>query len=201
VIYFVGVPLVSRTIKAVGTFTVSLVVFILMGSPLLGWFLQPMAPWWFGVQPGSGAFTIGSAEPSLIGTVPVITAPADGPQPLVSDAQRYLLAIGAGFSAAEAVTATAISIAENGGGNPAALSGENFDHSRDIGIWQVNSAWWPQFGGQHALENPVTNALAAHYIYGRQGWCAWSTYEASCGKGHNSAYAAYLSRAKAAAEK
>jgi hypothetical protein len=196
VIWLATAPLVSRTVKVVATFAAGVIIVILVGAPWLGWLEQPMARWWFGQQPGSaGAFPV--AAP-VVGTVP---APQSGLQPMVSDVQRYLLAVGAGFTGPDIITAVAVSIAEDGSGNPAALSGKNFDGSRDLGLWQINSGWWPRFGGQEALTNPVTNALAAHYVFTVQGWCAWSTYNASCGKGHNSAYLAFLDRARSAAEK
>lgn len=117
----------------------------------------------------------------------------------VTDAQRFGLAREAGWSPLDAITAVAISIAENGSGNPTLLSAANFDGSRDLGLWQVNSGWWQRFGGQAALGVPINNARAGFVIYGLQGWCAWSTYEASCGPGHNSAYRAFLDRARRAA--
>jgi hypothetical protein len=118
---------------------------------------------------------------------------------MVSDVERFLLARAAGFSPLDAITATAISIAEDGSGNPAAMSGRNDNGTYDFCLWQVNSSWWPRFGGQAALADPQTCAHAAFIIYGIQGWCAWSTFEASCGKGHTGAYAAFLGRARNAA--
>lgn len=195
-IYFLAAPLVSKAIKTVAMLVTSLVIVILMGTPMLGILEQPLSPYWLS---GKGSVAVGSAPLAGI-PISVPVGPASGPQAIVSDVQRYLLALGAGFSPSEAIIATAISIAENGSGNPSALSGANFDGSRDLGIWQINSGWWPQFGGQAALTNPVTNALAANAIFHRQGWCAWSTYERSCGVGHNSAYAAFMGRARAVAE-
>lgn len=161
----------------------------------IGYVAQPWGPFYIGRQPTQALPIISDG----IDITDMPLAPVLGPQPLVNDAQRYQLARGAGFSYDEAITATAISIAENGGGNPAALSGANRNGTRDLGLWQINSTWWPQFGGQQALIDPVANARAAFYIYGRQGWCAWSTYDARCGPGHNGAYATYLGRARAAA--
>jgi murein DD-endopeptidase MepM/ murein hydrolase activator NlpD len=105
----------------------------------------------------------------------------------ITDAQRYQLARAAGFSQAEAVRATAISIAENGAGDPAVVSASN-----DLGLWQINSAWWPQFGGKAALSDPLTNARAAHAIFQRQGWSAWATF-------NKNTYAQFLPRAMTAA--
>jgi hypothetical protein len=117
----------------------------------------------------------------------------------VTDVERFLLARAAGFSSLEAITATAISIAEDGSGNPTALSPRNSNGTFDFCLWQVNSSWWPRFGGQSALANPQTCAAAADVIFQIQGWCAWSTFEASCGRGHTGAYAAFMGRARIAA--
>jgi len=166
---------------------------VLFMAFLVGLFVQPWAPWWFGQQ----AQPLGVVP--IDGVLPVdpdTMAPITG---MVSDAQRYQLARMAGWSAQDAVLATAISIAEDGSGNPAALSPPNRDGSRDLGLWQINSGWWALFGGQHALVDPWNNARAAFYIYGRQGWCAWSVYLASCGPGHTGTFSAFLQRAQAAA--
>lgn len=179
--------------RFVVTLFTALVFALVFGAPILGIHEQAWAPFWFGQQ--------GLRLPSGGGiSVPIGPLPAPvGPLPLVSDAERFALAIAAGFSHDEAITATAISIAENGGGDPAALSAPNRDGSRDLGLWQINSGWWPQFGGQQALIDPLNNARAAHVIYTRQGWCAWSTYDARCGPGHTGSYANYLPRAIQAA--
>ena len=105
----------------------------------------------------------------------------------VTDVQRYALAVAAGWSGQDAITAVAISIAENGSGDPAALSS-----TMDIGLWQVNQLWWAQFGGRAEMEKPMPNARAAYQIYRQQGWNAWTTYKGG-------QYKAYLKRAEAAA--
>lgn len=166
---------------------------LLLIAPIIGLLAQPWSPWYI----SGGAMQ----SPVLIGDGPQLIfdpgnlAPIAG---MVTDVQRFQLARQAGWSPTDAITATAISIAENGSGNPAAMSGSNFDGSRDLGMWQINSGWWPQFGGQQALIDPWRNAQAAFSIYGRQGWCAWSTYEASCGPGHTGAYRDFRVRAQAA---
>lgn len=200
---FLTLSFASKAIGKLLYFGAALIVGVLLiGAPILGILTNPLAPFWLS---GKTSIPVAGGPADIIPvdlfpvTVPItgpITVPAGG----VSDVQRYLLAIGANFSPAEAVIATAISIAEDGSGNPSAISGRNFDGSVDQGLWQVNSGWNARFGGQAALLNPVTNAIAARYIYGVQGWCAWSTYEASCGAGHNSAYRAYMNRATAAAQ-
>ncbi len=161
-------------------------------APFVGLMSQPWAPWWFGQH----TETLNGLPTQRIPDNVTIPVTAHG---FVDDRQRYILARAAGWTPDEAVTATAISIAEDGSGDPAALSGANWDGSRDLGLWQINSGWWPQFGGSDALVDPLTNARAGHVIYQRQGWCAWSVYEARCGPGHTGAYSAFLARARNAA--
>jgi hypothetical protein len=169
----------------------TMLVVLLATANAVGFHSQPWARWW--VAGNVGAIQAGGSPPAVSGSSPAIHTGG------VTDLERYMLAIGAGFNAQDAITITAISIAEDGSGDPAALSAPNRDGSRDLGLWQINSGWWPRFGGQAALTNPVVNALAAFYIYGRQGFCAWSVYEAKCGPGHTGAYAGNLGRAKVAA--
>lgn len=167
----------------------SLCIAVLLLAPVIGVFAQPWAPVWFGIRDTSAPVPIGDSggiDPGLLGGGHV------------SDAERYQLARMAGWSAQDAITATAISIAENGSGIPSLLSGVNRNGTRDLGLWQINSAWWPQFGGQATLSQPWPNAQAAFAIYGRQGWCAWSTYEVSCGVGHTGDYRSHLERARRA---
>lgn len=172
---------------------VGVLIVMLVMSTLLGYLSSPWAAFWL-----KGRNTIPPAiivDRDLAPIDPDNLAPIVG---MVSDAQRYQLARGAGWGVEDAILATAISIAENGSGNPAALSGVNRNGSRDLGLWQINSAWWPQFGGQVALIDPWRNAQAAYFIFTRQHWCAWSTYLASCGPGHTGSFAAFLARARAA---
>lgn len=95
---------------------------------------------------------------------------------LVSDAERYQLALQAGFTGQNAVTATAISIAENGSGNPSLPSGRNKNGTFDLGLWQINSSWFNQFGGEQALTDPLNNARAAFAVFQKQGFNAWCTF-------------------------
>jgi hypothetical protein len=164
---------------------------ILMAAPLIGMMASPWGPFWFGER---AATTIDVGGQTA--------APVDVPQiahGFVSDRQRYLLARAAGWTFQEATTAVAVSIAEDGSGDPAAMSGRNTDGSFDFCLWQVNSRWHQRFGGTAALADPFTCAQAAHTIYGIQGWCAWSTFERGCGPGHTGAYVAFLGRARVAA--
>jgi len=161
----------------------------------LGMLVDPWAPW---RMSGHAGETLEAAAPQAAvpfdpATIPVIHGG-------VTDAFRYQLARAAGFSPAEAVIDVAISIAEDGSGDPTALSPRNKDGSYDYCLEQINSAWWPRFGGMQALSDPQTCFNAGHTIYTIQGWCAWSTYESSCGSGHNGAYRAYLNRATAASQ-
>jgi hypothetical protein len=165
--------------------------------PLVGLHAQPWAPWWF-ANPSVPAVTVPVGDAGYTPASPQSGDVLGGGR--VTDAQRYQLARGVGFSQELAILMTALSIAENGSGNPSALSAVNRNGTRDLGLWQINTIWWAQFGGPEALTDPWKNAQAAHYIYNRQGPCAWSTYEASCGPGHNSSYRAFLSRARQAAE-
>ncbi len=178
----------------------ALILVVLFGAPILGLHTQPWSAFWFG-QHSSVPISVDSPivfstpTPSRTDTVQRLITPG-----FITDAQRYQLALAAGWSPAQAIIATAISIAENSSGSAAALSGTNFDGSRDLGLWQINSGWWPQFGGHDALIVPINNARAGVVIFGRQGWCAWSTYEQSCGRGHTGSYSAYLACARAISE-
>lgn len=162
-------------------------------------------------QPG-GIYILASMAPPEIQAahplIPVVAVPGGDidvglvglPPGAVSDADRFQLAMHAGWTFEQSIIATAVSIAEDGSGNPIALSAANRDGSRDFCLWQINSGWWPEFGGQQALSNPQTCANAAHVIFTRQGWCAWSTYGSVqlCGNGHNDSYLAFLQRATVA---
>jgi hypothetical protein len=152
---------------------------------------------------------IAGQVPAPRGFVPVLSSipldggvavPAPGAGPgAVTDVQRYQFARGAGFSPADAITATAISIAEDGSGDPGAMSPRNRNGTFDLGLWQINSSHWSEFGGPAALTMPAYNAHAAYAIFARAGWCSWSTYLTSCGVGYTGAFAAFIGRARAAA--
>jgi hypothetical protein len=160
---------------------------------------------------GGGVYWLAAqSHPEIAGQVPAPTGfvPVVPPIPLngpviapgaVTDVERYQLALAAGFSPVDAITATAISIAEDGSGDPAAMSPKNRNGTFDLGLWQINSSHWPEFGGQAALVIPANNARAAFAIFARAGWCSWSTYLASCGVGYTGAFAAFIGRARAAA--
>ncbi len=44
------------------------------------------------------------------------------------------------------------------------------------GIWQINTAAWPQFDAQRLVSDPLYNAQAAVYVYQQQGLTAWEGY-------------------------
>lgn len=144
-------------------------------SAILGMLVQPWAPWWFSQTSRAGGGEVAAVPDDFIPPAPL---PEDlSPVPgFVSDAQRYQLARAVGFSANESITAAAISMAEDGSGNPSIVSPANWNGTRDLGLWQINSNWWSRFGGPDALIVPINNARAAFAIKNIQGWCAWSTY-------------------------
>lgn len=153
------------------------------------------------VRPGVGGPIGGGFDT----TVPDYDLTAGGPLPTglgrVTDVGRYQLAVAVGFIPGEdAILATALSIAENGAGDPAAMSPANWNGTRDLGLWQINSIHWPKYGGPVALTDPLTNARAAFGIAGpNRNWCAWSTYEVRCGVGYTGTYRSFMDRARRAA--
>ncbi|MBV9327477.1 MAG: transglycosylase SLT domain-containing protein [Chloroflexi bacterium] len=129
----------------------------------------------------------------------VAIVPASIPAGFFSDLDRFQLALEVGFSPAEAVFATAVSIAENGRGDPLVISPPNHDHSVDIGLWQINSSHAAAFGGIQALLDPLTNARAARTLYLQGGWFLWCTFPGGCGGGSGSpSWPQALARALAA---
>lgn len=116
----------------------------------------------------------------------------------LSASDIYGYARGAGFSPAQAVTATAIALAESGG-RPTAHADTSIEDSR--GLWQINVRAHPQFAGWN-LYDPATNARAAYQVSnGGQNFVPWSTYGTSAqyGTGHTDSYAQFLGTANAAA--
>lgn len=112
--------------------------------------------------------------------------------------QVYAYARAAGFSAAEAVTMTAIAGAESGF-DPAAVGDvglQNATWGPSIGLWQVRSikAQSGTGGVRDAtrLSDPAFNAKSAYSIYKGQGLSAWSTYS-------NGAYKGYVATAQGGA--
>jgi hypothetical protein len=99
----------------------------------------------------------------------------------LTPAQIYALARKAGFSRSEAISATAIALAESGG-DPGAHNPNPPDDS--YGLWQINmlGAMGPErrrlFGitSNTELLDPHVNARAAYAVYQRQGFGAWSVW-------------------------
>jgi hypothetical protein len=172
----------------------------------VGFTTQPWSPWWIsgGSQDqtvaGGGDISLPSFSVPSGGALPPIS---DAPAPPVtaghvSDVQRFQLIEAAGASPQVAIVMTALSIAEDGSGDPSIVGPPNRDHSVDNGLWQVNSGHIGQCGitSQQWLFDPMNNARAAMCILGPGlNYCAWSTFEASCGAGHTGAYRAFIAGA------
>lgn len=77
----------------------------------------------------------------------------------------YSYAVGAGFSPDEAVTMTAIALAESGGNTNA--HNPNGEDSR--GLWQVNMRAHSSWVGSKNLYDPATAAWAAYQVYKNAG--------------------------------
>jgi hypothetical protein len=112
-----------------------------------------------------------------------------------SIAQLYAAAVAAGFKGQNAVTATAISLAENSGRNPSAVN-HNSNGTTDHGAWQINSvhltpAFVSTYGNVNDLQDKARRAYA---VYKSQGFGAWTTY-------NSGAYRAHLGEATAVAKK
>jgi cell wall-associated NlpC family hydrolase len=79
--------------------------------------------------------------------------------PVLAAGEIYRYALLAGFSPDEAVTMTAIALAESGGNTRA-----HNPHGEDSrGLWQINAAVHPKLHG-HDLYDPLTNAQAAYDV-------------------------------------
>jgi len=119
---------------------------------------------------------------------------------VIPDYDIYCNAVAAGFTSQQAVTMTAIGLAESGG-NICAISGlaSNGDGSRGYGLFQIE---WPThaglFPGNGSTQNaggpgigwivPNNNAKMAKSVFDSQGFGAWSTYKSG-------AYLAFMGRA------
>lgn len=173
----------------------------------IGYTVQPWAPWWIS---GGKESTTPTGEITIPVNLPPIADGVGGDISLdppvlgggrVSDVERYQLITAAGAPRDVAIVMTALSIAEDGSGNPAAVSAPNVGlaaGTRDIGLWQVNSAHIGQCGIQSMewLFVPINNARAAMCILGPGlNYCAWSTFEERCGVGHIGTYRPYLAGA------
>lgn len=190
----------------------ALLAFFLVIGPMIGYFTNPWTAWQLAGQdartaslapssggaPAPGVAAAVANDPNAIVPASAVTV-APG---MVSDHTRYLLARAAGWSASDAVIMTAISIAENGPGNPRLLSAPNKDAARsvDAGLLQINSGHWQECGGLEAVLEPLNNFRCGYRIWLRQGFNGWCTYPGGCGGGPGSSYFPQaLVRARAAA--
>jgi len=118
--------------------------------------------------------------------------------------ELYALARQAGFSVQDAVTATAIALAESSGTTNAWHNNRVQGGEDSYGPWQINIGWDHSMisrGTPDELVNPQKNAAAALAVAGAgadKNWCAWSVFDASCGPGHTGAYRSYLPQARQA---
>ncbi len=145
-----------------------------------------------GARSGGGMRSGGTRRGSGTGR----TAPGNGSAPVRGGGRMdpkniYQLARQAGFSNDQAVTMTAIAMAESGGNpnahNPNASTGDN-----SYGLWQINMLgnMGPQrrqaFGisSNEALFDPQTNARAARQVFESQGFNAWSVYKSGTYRNH-----------------
>lgn len=155
---------------------------------------QPWGQFWL-----AGGTTTGGTSATIPATVVDLGQPPTPHPGFVSDVERAQIARAAGFPLTDLVLAVAISFAEDTSGDPAAMSPRNRNGTFDLGLFQINSIHWTNCGGQAALVVPMVNAVCAVGILGPgRNWCAWSTYEESCGVGHTGSYRAFMARARAA---
>jgi len=97
----------------------------------------------------------------------------------ISPRHIYQYARQAGFSASEAVVATAIALAESVGGDANAHCHDCVPgvHEDSRGLWQINVLAHP-WAAQSNLYDPQVNAAAAYQVYKDAGkkFTPWSTY-------------------------
>jgi cell wall-associated NlpC family hydrolase len=91
--------------------------------------------------------------------------------PVLSAVEIYRYARLAGFSPDQAVTMTAVALAESGGN-----AGAHNPHGENSqGLWQINAAAHPNYANQN-LYDPLTNARAAFEVsHGGQDVSPWTT--------------------------
>jgi len=130
-------------------------------------------------SPEAGALADGTAPPP--GKIHKPTGKANpGPgHNYISPHNIYLYARQAGFSASEAVVATAIALAESIGGdaNAHCLDCVPGVHEDSRGLWQINVLAHPWAAASN-LYDPQVNAAAAYQVYHDAGkkFTPWSTY-------------------------
>lgn len=92
--------------------------------------------------------------------------------PVLSPRQIYALAADAGFKTpGQAITMTAIALAESGGNSD--IVGHNRNGTIDVGLWQINSV---HGYSESAMKDPRQNAAAAKKIHEQQGYTAWVAF-------------------------
>lgn len=109
----------------------------------------------------------------------------------LSPAQRATAAKSGGWPSGLIPIAVAISMAENGSGDPDKLgdtSLQNAEWGPSVGLWQIRSKNAERGTGgvrdEIANHDPVVNARHAYAIYKSQGWAAWSVYNSGAYKSH-----------------
>lgn len=97
----------------------------------------------------------------------------------LSPAQIAGHAYAAGFRGKALVNAVAVALAESGGRTDAVGVNSDRWHSRDRGLWQINSHWHPEVSDAEAF-NPASAARAAYRISSGGGsWSPWATWPVS----------------------
>ena len=120
-----------------------------------------------------------------------------------SPTQIYQIAVQAGFSPIDAVTATAIALAESGGQTNVINS------IGATGLWQIYDGNYPSNPRAQALSDPLQNAREAYAKYAASqktkcgGWWPWASYDegpcAYSGTDRNNSWRTFMSEAQAAA--
>jgi hypothetical protein len=125
---------------------------------------------------------LGGAAPAPTTALPIVKPAASTGAYSPSDIKAAL--INAGATAPVATTLTAISGAEsNFGKSP--VSPPNHNGSRDYGVFQINDAAHPQYGGSAVASLPLSQqAKYALEIYNRENFKAWTTYSSGAYKAH-----------------
>jgi peptidoglycan hydrolase-like protein with peptidoglycan-binding domain len=126
-----------------------------------------------------------------------------GKEKPMEDKQVAAAARRAGFRGDDLVTAVAVSFAENGARNPAALGDTLITDDKwgpSIGLWQIRSlrnptAWTgpDRLRDRTKLLDPQQNANVAFKVRAARGWAPWSTYT-------DGAYLRHLPEARAAVD-
>jgi hypothetical protein len=100
-----------------------------------------------------------------------------GEQDRVTPAGLGALARQVGLSGPKVGIAVAIALAESGG-DPRATNTNNDRHrSVDVGLWQINTYWHPQYDTER-LKEPLYNAQAMAAISkGGTDWTPWATFD------------------------